>query len=168
METWIIIVLYAIIGILFQIIKNLDEKGSYVECIISGIICGVLAGFLITEHRISTLILGGVIIGLLISGRLSNVGYYFGLGSVLAMILYYGTPPITLGFLLIIAGATLTDEFLAMAESGVITNKISGLHPVINILLVAFLIFDIVPPLGVGAFIVSEVTYRLGAIVIEK
>ncbi|MEE8358879.1 MAG: hypothetical protein V3R82_05670, partial [Candidatus Hydrothermarchaeales archaeon] len=90
MEPWTILVLYATIGGLFRVIEGLDENDSYLGCVAGGVVCGILAGFLITEHKISTLILGGVIIGFLVSGKLSNIGYYFGLGSVLTMILYYG------------------------------------------------------------------------------
>jgi len=124
-----------------------------------------MAGFLITEHKISTLILGGAIIGFLVSGRLSNIGYYFGLGSVLTMILYYGAPPISLGYLLIIAGATFLDDVLAMHDSLGLVSTISVFHPVINILLAVFLILDVVPLLGVTAFVILEIAYRLGAVV---
>ncbi|MFQ5975684.1 MAG: hypothetical protein ACE5J5_05160 [Candidatus Hydrothermarchaeales archaeon] len=168
METWMIIILYAVIGALFQIIKKFDEKGSYGRCIITGTACGVLAGFLITEHKVSTFILGGLIVGFLISGRLNNIGYYFGLAAVFSMVFYYAPQPITLGYLLIIAGATLIDEVLAMGERSGISSKISNFHPTINLLLVVLLIIDIVPLLGMVAFIVSEFTYKLGALAFEK
>ncbi len=164
MEPWTILVLYAAIGGLFKVIEGLDENDSYLGCVAGGIVCGVLAGFLITEHKISTLILGGVIIGFLVSGRLSNIGYYFGVGSVLTMILYYGAPPISLGYLLIIAGAAFLDEVLAVHESQGLVGKISVFHPVINLLLAVFLVLGVVPFLGVVAFIVSEMAYRLGAV----
>lgn len=145
-----------------------DKKGSSLGCIISGIVCGFIAGTLITEHKVSTLILGGIIIGFLISGRLSNIGYYFSLATVLTMILYFGAPPISLGFFLIIAVALMADEILSMDNNEGVIGQLLWYHPFINVILVLFFIFDIIPALGVISFMVSEITYRLGAIIFEK
>ncbi len=168
MENLIIIFLYSIIGVLFQIINVQDKKDSSLGCIVSGIVCGFLSGTLITEHKVSTLILGGIIIGFLISGRLNNIGYYFSLATVLTMTLYFGAPPISLGFFLIIAGALMADEILSMDNNDSVIGQILWYHPFINVILVLFFIFDIIPSLGVVAFIISEITYRLGAIIFEK
>ncbi len=168
MDFWVVLVLYAVVGGLFQAVGRLDDSGNYTGGVVSGILCGVLVGFLITEHRVSTLLLGGLLVGFLVSGMLCSIGYYFGLASVLTMVFYSGTPPVAVGFLLVIAGSVFLDEVLTLEGGSDIFVRVMDFHPFVNIILLAFFFFDVSPLMGVVAFVISEITFRLGAVAFEK
>ncbi|MFQ6135872.1 MAG: hypothetical protein ACE5PM_01675 [Candidatus Hydrothermarchaeales archaeon] len=168
MKTWLYLVLYALIGFLFGVIRPLNSQRRYRECIVSGSLCGVLTGFLMTEHGISTLLLGGVTVGLLISGRLDNIGDYFGLAMVWTMLLYYGSPPVVLSWILVISAATLLDEILTMYDFRGLLERLSEIHPLLNAILIISFIYGVLPLVGIVAFFVSEAAYKIGGMAIEK
>ena len=71
--------------------------------IISGIIYGSIMGLLISHNITSVYVLGAIIIGCLITGKVDARGHYFALAAIILVIFSLGVESVTLPILLLVA-----------------------------------------------------------------
>ncbi|HLE88093.1 MAG TPA: hypothetical protein VI727_10565 [Candidatus Brocadiaceae bacterium] len=55
-----------------------------------GLAYGLIMGYLMLIDADASLLFGGIVLGCLITGKINNMGHYFGLGAILIVLFLYG------------------------------------------------------------------------------
>lgn len=79
-------------GSLIKLTDDIEDKnlikGLY--AIPFGLAYGLSMGYLMLMDTGAALLLGGIILGNLVTGKIDSTGHYFGLGAILAVLFLYG------------------------------------------------------------------------------
>lgn len=167
-ESWVYLVCYPLIGLLFRLTNDFGAQKNLRHGIASGLLCGALTGFLMSEHDPSTLIFGGMIIGALVSGKINYIGHYLALAAVLIIILYSGNPLVPLIPVLLISVSLLLGELLSIYGFRGATGDILRYHPILNLSIILLFISGSISLGVLIAFFVAEIVYKIGGRVVEK
>ena len=80
-------------GSLIKLSDDITDKKMAIPdlfAIPSGLIYGLLMGFLMTIDMGASCLFGGIVLGCLVTGKIDTSGHYFGLLGILVVIFYYG------------------------------------------------------------------------------
>ena len=109
---------YIAAGSLMKLTDEMADSKSVVGSykwvsILSGILYGSIIGLLITYSLTSVYVLGAILIGCLVTGKVDARGHYFALASILLVILVLGVKSVELvnpSILLLVAFSSTIDE----------------------------------------------------------
>jgi hypothetical protein len=109
---------YIAAGSLMKLTDEIADSKSGIESykwisILSGIIYGSIIGLLISHSLASVYVLGAIIIGCLVTGKVDARGHYLALASILLIILALGVKSVELinpSILLLVAFSSVIDE----------------------------------------------------------
>lgn len=103
--------LYLLSGFLMKIADDAADKGDRKFFgILTGSLCGISIGVLITISLDATYIFFGIFIGTLIAGKIDNINHFLAAGFFLIIVLIRGIPSLEPATLLICTLAAFLDE----------------------------------------------------------
>lgn len=180
MNTLIIPLGYALSGFLMKLSDDsFDEKQDKIFAIISGIICGVLIGFLAVESIDAAYIFFGIFFGTLFSRKIDGIHHILTLIAFVSITLLFGLPEMGLLTLFICSLSAYLDEIgndnLKIAEKSkflefffryrftmkiaILVLSILGLWQLITG--ITFYGLDVLSPWTIFYFILFEISYEL-------
>ena len=83
-------------GSLIKLSDDITDKKMAISgffAIPSGLIYGLLMGYMMAIDIGASYLFGGIVLGCLVTGKIDTNGHYFGLLGILAVIFYYGFHP---------------------------------------------------------------------------
>ncbi|NOZ76994.1 MAG: hypothetical protein GXO65_04835 [Euryarchaeota archaeon] len=140
------LILYPVLGGLLR----LAGHGRYAR--LAWPASGIVAGYLITAHGPSTLLLGGLLAGFLAGGRFSSAPERASVALVFFMLIYYGGHPVALLPFLALAGAAWLDQ----------AGWSRGRYVLVHGVLLVLVLGGVLEPWTAGAFLIGEAIYSYG------
>ncbi len=155
------LVAFPILGFFYRLTDELAVGGGG---LFLGVLCGFLAGYLITDSYPATLMLGGILLGLIFADRFHTAAHRIGLGITILMVLYLGTPIVPPLPVIALAIAHLGDRQLGRMREPY--SIFADTNIVFNVLLIGYAAWGILTLNNVGTFILAEFTYLFGGILL--
>ena len=139
--------------------------------IISGIIYGSIMGLLISHNITSVYVLGAIIIGCLITGKVDARGHYFALAAIILVIFSLGVESVTLPILLLVALSSVFDE-MANDRYKSFKNKAVNFffryRMTMKLLLLIFSVLHILDYYSIIFLLVFDFSYYLTEVILRR
>ena len=108
-------------GSLIKLSDDITDKKMAIPDIFaipSGLIYGLLMGYLMVIDIGASYLFGGIVLGCLVTGKIDTNGHYFGLLGILVVIFYYGIDPSPLILLVgVLAAMDELKDIIQVPES---------------------------------------------------
>ncbi len=87
-----LLILSLLAGSLIKLADDIADKKLFhnLFAIPLGIVYGLIMGYLMLIDADASLLFGGIVLGCLLTGKINNMGHYFGLGAILIVLFLYG------------------------------------------------------------------------------
>ena len=141
MKMFIWLALAFLTGITTKLVDEIEDEGLQLfnhANILFGVLYGILIGYMAVNYPIIAPLWMGVVIGLMLYGKIDGPGHYVGVGVTFIYLLFFGIPELNGIMMLIFIAACLFDEFISdRADQGRIKNrsmnKIAEVRPFVEI-----------------------------------
>ena len=87
-----LLILSLLAGSLIKLADDIADKKLFHNLFAMplGLAYGLIMGYLMLIDADASLLFGGIVLGCLITGKINNMGHYFGLGAILIVLFLYG------------------------------------------------------------------------------
>ncbi len=143
-----LLILSLLAGSLIKLADDIADKKLFHNLFAMplGLAYGLIMGYLMLIDADASLLLGGIVLGCLLTGKINNMGHYFGLGAILIVLFLYGIKLTPL--VLPIAALAALDELKDVIP---ITNAVFQYRLFLKLGILVLVILDM---LGLNALII--------------
>ena len=143
-----LLILSLLAGSLIKLADDIADKKLFHNLFAMplGLAYGLIMGYLMLIDADASLLFGGIVLGCLITGKINNMGHYFGLGAILIVLFLYGIKLTPL--VLPIAALAALDELKDVIP---LTNAVFQYRLFLKLGILVLVILDM---LGLNALII--------------
>ena len=143
-----LLILSLLAGSLIKLADDIADKKLFHNLFAMplGIVYGLIMGHLMLIDADASLLFGGIVLGCLLTGKINNMGHYFGLGAILIVLFLYGIKLTPL--VLPIAALAALDELKDVIP---LTNAVFQYRLFLKLGILVLVILDM---LGLNALII--------------
>ena len=143
-----LLILSLLAGSLIKLADDIADKKLFHNLFAMplGLAYGLIMGYLMLIDADASLLFGGIVLGCLLTGKINNMGHYFGLGAILIVLFLYGIKLTPL--VLPIAALAALDELKDVIP---LTNAVFQYRLFLKLGILVFVILDM---LGLNALII--------------
>jgi len=143
-----LLILSLLAGSLIKLADDIADKKLFHNLFAMplGLAYGLIMGYLMLIDADASLLFGGIVLGCLLTGKINNMGHYFGLGAILIVLFLYGIKLTPL--VLPIAALAALDELKDVIP---LTNAVFQYRLFLKLGILVLVILDM---LGLNALII--------------
>ena len=156
-----LLILSLLAGSLIKLADDIADKKLFHNLFAMplGLAYGLIMGYLMLIDADASLLFGGIVLGCLLTGKINNMGHYFGLGAILIVLFLYGLKLTPL--VLPIAALAALDELKDVIP---LTNAVFQYRLFLKLGILVLVILDM---LGLNALIIL-ITFDSAYIMTER